>query len=177
MARFLHRMYGCENCNPAHSFLSFCWTGGLLSGIWLWYSSGGSLSSLMRSSLYGSVSIVRLVFILLLPFLLSAFAVLFSSRWLIYPIAFGKGVFFAFVSMGVFSCFGCAGWLIRLFLCFSEIVSLPLLYWLWIRLLRDEDGAGSRDAFLLLAPVFLIGSIDYCFITPFFSELVNFIER
>lgn len=148
-----------------------------MSGIWLWYASGASLISLMRSILYGSVSIMRLVFLLFLPFLLSALAVFCFGPRSIYPVAFGKGLLFSFVSMGVFSCFGSGGWLVWMFLCFSEIVTVPLLYWFWLRLLGGNHVAGLKESLLLLAPVFLIGSIDHCLITPFFADLIKFIER
>lgn len=173
MARFLHRMYTSHYCNPAPYILAFFWFCGILFGIRFSYTSAGLLASLMRSFLYDSVSIVGLVFLTFFPFLLSAFAVSISGRMLVYPIAFCKGCVFAFVSMGIFLCYGCAGWLIRLFLCFSDLLSLPLLYWFWLRLLGGDNSSAIRDGFAFLIPVFCIGSIDMCLVAPFFADLIN----
>ena len=173
MARFLHRVSAYRHCNPATVLLAFFWICGILFGIWISSFSDGHTASLMRSVPYDTVTIVGLVVNTFLPFLLSAFAVSVFGRWLLYPIAFCKGVLNAFVSMGIFQCYGCAGWLIRLFLCFSDVYSLPLLYLLWLRLLDKEDFNGIRAVFLYLAPVFCIGSIDFCLISPFFADLIN----
>lgn len=166
-------MSSYRGCNPATLFLALFWIGGILFGIWISSVSGGHLASLMRSAPHDAVSIVGLVFITFFPFFLSALAVSIFGRWLLHPIACCKGLLTAFVSMGMFQCYGCAGWLIRLFLCFSDLVSLPLLYLFWLRLLDKDNSNGIRDAFLYLVPIFCIGSIDFCLISPFFADLIN----
>lgn len=172
MARFLHHDMPRSSRKFYCPLLAFFWTSGLASGIWAWFLSGEFITPLMRSSAYGSVSIVSLLCVTGLPFLLSAFAVFLSSEWLLIPIAFGKGFFFSLISMGTTVSFGCAGWLVRLLLCFSDIVSIPLLYWFWVRCLRND---GSRLIYLTFftgALFLLIGSVDYYMITPFLADLI-----
>lgn len=173
MARFLHRLKCPNVCNVNRWLLAIFWITGILSGILISYGAGSSVSSLMHSYLYGSVSIVGLVLVLYLPFLLSAIAVSFSGRVLLFPIVFLKGFLFSFVAMGIFQVYGCAGWLIHWFLCFSDLILLPLLYWYWIRLLDTVPSAAFRDGVLLLAPVYCIGSLDYCLVFPYFADMIN----
>lgn len=172
MARFLHHDIYCPSRKFVRHFLAVCWTAGLGCGIWSCFLADDSISSLMRSCLNGSVSIVGLLTVTLLPFLLSAFAVLLSGPWLLFGIAFGKGFVFAFVSMASLAGFGCAGWLLRFFLCFSDCLSLPLLYWFWLRCFRSSGTGFGTCIFLTGALLFLIGSIDYCLIVPFLADLI-----
>ena len=173
MARFLHRVSCLVVCNRNRCLLAFFWITGVLSGILISHSAGSYVSTLMRSYLYGSVSIIRLVLVLYLPFLLSAIAVSFSGCWMLFPIAFMKGFLFSLIAMGIFRVYGCAGWLMHWFLCFSDLMLMPLLFWYWIRLLDAAPSAALREGVFLLAPVFCIGSIDYCLVLPFFAELAN----
>ena len=177
MARFLHRLKCPNVCNVNRWLLAIFWITGILSGILISYVAGSSVSSLMRSYLYGSVSIVSLVLVIYLPFLLSAIAVSFSVSVLLFPIAFLKGFLFSLVAMGIFFIYGAAGWLIHWFLCFSDLISLPLLYWYWQRLLDTAPSAAFRDGLLLLGPVYCIASTDFCLVLPYFADIINFIER
>ena len=173
MARFLHRLKCPNVCNVNRWLLAIFWITGILSGILISYVAGSSVSSLMRSYLYGSVSIVSLVLVLYLPFLLSAIAVSFSGSVLLFPLAFLKGFLFSFVAMGIFQIYGAAGWLLHWFLCFSDLISLPLLYWYWMRLLDTAPSAAIRDGLLLLAPVYCIASMDYCLVFSYFADMIN----
>ncbi len=172
MARLLHqdsspsvrRIHGC--------ILAVFWTSGLLSGIWAFFDSGGFLSSLMLGSVIGSVSIVSLLCVTVLPFLLSACAVFLSCRGLLFPLAFFRAFLVSYVGMGIYACFGSAGWLFRLFLCFSELLSTPLLYWFWLRCCDPSQGRIVPQCALTGAFCLLIGSIDYCLISPQLRNLI-----
>lgn len=172
MARFLHHL----NFHPSRRIfchiLALCWAAGLGCGIFCWFLVDASLFSLMRSALHGSVSIVSLLSVTALPFFLSAFVVFLSCHGLLFVISFGKGILFAFVSMGTLACFGCAGWLVQLLLCFSDLLSLPLLYWYWLRSFRVSGNSIHSTELLTAALLFLIGSIDYCLIAPFLADLI-----
>lgn len=172
MARFLHRKNILSICNRRDLLLAFFWLSGILAGIRMYACSGISFASWMRGSL-GAVSIVSLTTVTLLPFLLSAIAVSLSCRWLIYPLAIGKGLSFSFVSMGCLCSFGCSGWLIGCLFCFSELISVPMLYWFWLRCLRGKGKGFAAEVTLLCSLCFLIGSVDYCLVSPFLAMLIN----
>ena len=172
MARFLHHDLSRSPRKFSYCVLALFWTGGLASGIWTWCFADDSIVSLMRSAVSGSVSIVSLLCVTGLPFLLSAFAVFLSSPWALWFLALGKGFVTSFVAMGTAACFGCAGWLIRLLLCFSDFVGTPLLYWYWLRCFRNCGNKPALHTILVGALLFLIGSVDYCLVAPFLADLI-----
>lgn len=154
--------------------LAFCWLAGLVCGILVCLSAGSSLSSWMRSTVFGSVSIVSLLFAAILPFLLSAFAVYISKPALLLVICFCKAFLFSFVSLGVYQAFGSAGWLIRLLLLFSDCMLIPLLFWYWHRHLMSKCSFCVWESVFVLALSVLIGSIDFSIISPFLVSLIDF---
>lgn len=128
---------------------------------------------MMLGSVSGAVSIVSLLSVTVLPFLLSASAVFSSCRWLLLPIAFFRAFLLSYVGMGIYGCFGSAGWLFRLLLCFSELFSTPLLYWFWLRCCDPDRGRIAPQGALTGALCLLIGSVDYCLISPQLRSLIN----
>lgn len=174
MARFLH--HGSSgSLHPIRGLiLAVFWISGLTGGILTGLMSGTFLTSMMRSTLAGAVSIVSLMSTALLPFLLSAFAVFFSCRWLVYPIALLRAFLYGFSGQGITACFGSAGWLFRLLLCFTQLCCAPVFYWYCMQCLRPcGEGHGLRTVSVLCL-VLLIGSIDYCLISPLFRDLIIF---
>ena len=172
MARFLHHEFFCARRKRNLWVLASVWVLGLGSGIWAFAYAGSSLLPLMRSTLSGTVSIVSLLCVTGLPFLFSAFAVFISCHWLIFPIAFCKGFCFSFAATGLLQAFGSAGWLIRPLLCFADSVSMPLLYWFWLSCFRTDDRLWRPRAVLAAALLLLLGSVDYCLISPFLADLI-----
>lgn len=172
MARFLHHDFSCARRKHCGWFLASLWILGLSSGIWAYASAGDSVTSLMRGTVSGAVSIVSLLCVTGLPFLLSAFAVFISCPWLIFPLAFLKGVLFSFTAMGIIVTFGSAGWLIRQLLCFADVAAMPLLYWFWLLCFRTGEWFGGMQLMLTAALLFLLGSIDYCLISPYLANLI-----
>jgi len=158
----LHRL-------PCGLALAFCWCLGLIFGVFLFLYAGTPGVSLMRRMVSGSVSIVSLIGIGLLPFLFTAYAVFLSEFRLLFPICFCKACMFAFVSFGICVSFSSAGWMMRRLLLFYDSVWCALLYFLWYRLL-----VGRKACWLviILADV-LAGSIEYYIISPFLAGLIN----
>lgn len=171
MARFLHHRISFARRSTPYLILASVWMIGLSSGIWAYVSSGTALVSLMRSTLQGAVSIVRVLCMTSLPFLFSAFAVFLSCPWLIFPVALVKGFSFSFAAMGLMHAFGSAGWLIRLLSCFADVVTIPLLYWFWCSCFRLEDRLLGHRCVLAASLLLLAGSIDSCLIAPFLAGL------
>ncbi len=176
MARFLHQYFSPSSVRRPRLALASFWVSGILFGILAAFSAGESLLSLMRTVPTAGVSIVSVLCAHLLPFLLSAAAVSFSGHLFLFPIAFFKGLCFAFVSMGITMTFGCAGWLYRLFLCFTDLMCMPLLYSFWLCCLEDRDSL-AYHGILTGSVVLLFGSMEYRLILPFLADLIKSIER
>ena len=172
MARFLHHDFSSPHRRSYMHVLAVLWTAGLLSGIWAWAITGPSVLPLMRSTLLGPVSIVSLLFSTGLPFLFSAFAVFFSCQWLVFPIAFCKGICYSYVSMGILSSFSNAGWGLWILIQISDAVTLPLLYRFWQTCLLPADGYFPHRCMVTASILLLAGSVDYSLIQPFLAELL-----
>lgn len=153
-------------------FLAFFWLTGILSGAWISVSAGAPLLSLMRSALNGSVSVVGLLLVTTLPFLLSALAVFLSGPGWLFPLSFGYGFVYAYVSLAVLRSFGSAGWLIRFLLCFSVSAVTPILYFFWLRHVAGDGNNTVSEVFFFLSLAVLIGSIDYSLVSPFLAGLI-----
>lgn len=154
-------------------FLALSWCLGLISGIVLFLFAGTQILPWMRSTAYGAVSIVGLLCVTLLPFLFSAFAVFISEPWLLLPISYGKAVLFSLISLGILQSFGSAGWLVRLLLMFSDSVSVPLLYCFWHRHISGRRKLAFSEAWNAVSLCILIGSIDYCLVSPFLAQMIH----
>lgn len=154
-------------------FLGMTWLVGLLCGVFLGAQWKCSTSLMMRSWLTSPVSIVCIFSILSLPFVLSFLAVLWNIRWTIYVIAFAKATVYAFVSYGIFEVFLSAGWLIYPLLMFHEVISLPLLCWLWVRCLENATFPSGWEVTFLIAFLMLVGSLDVRIIAPYLALLIS----
>lgn len=172
MARFFHQDLPLWWRKGSAVFLALFWTVGLLFGVSFFFFAGKIFSSLMLGVLYGSVSIVGLLCVTVLPFLFSAFAVYLSEPWLLLLVSFWKAFQFSFVSLSILSCFGSAGWLFRWLLMFSDLISLPVLFWYWSRYISGEQGFSCTESLLILSVCILIGSFDYGYVSPFLAELI-----
>lgn len=156
---------------PLLAFLIFL---GLLCGVVLTVDPEPVSLTLMRTASFSRVSIVRLMTVLLVPFILSAFSVYTSSSFLLFPVCAIKAFSFGCCARMVTSSFGNAGWLVRWLLLFSSGMSLPLLIWFCMRHLdgtRRKDLL--RDFVVCVVLIFLIGSLDYRVISPFLVKLIK----
>lgn len=165
MARFLHRCFCYLRRNGNVAFLAVCFFAGFSLGIRMSHEVEFS-DSLMRGSVSSTVSILRLLSVLLLPFLFSALAVYFARPRLLYGIAFLKAFVFAFVSAGIASCFGSAGWLARWLIMFSDSLCLPLLWLYWLRHIPGRSGVQGADLMITVSGMALIGLFDTVLIMP-----------
>lgn len=154
-------------------FLAFFWLTGILFGAWISVAAGEPLLSLMRGAFSSSVSIVGLLLVTTLPFLLSALAVFLSGPGWLLPLSFGNGFLYSYVCLTVLRCFGSAGWLVRLLLCFGICMMTPVLYFFWLRHISGERKNIFGEVFFLFSLAVLIASIDYSLVSPFLANLIN----
>lgn len=160
-----------QNRKLSTIILAFCWCAGLLTGCFFANHAGNIHFTMMRRAVSCPVSIAGLV-VMLLPFLLSAFAVYFSKTWLFLPFCFFESFQFAYLAGLVSVSFGEAAWLIRLLLFFTEGWIIPVLLWIWFHWI----GTGGKQAVRQIAvcAVFctVIWSIDYFVVSPFLGMLI-----
>lgn len=147
---------------------------GCVLGTCVGNGAGLDVLSLMRASAESRVSIVGLLVVFALPFLLAAFAVLFSKPWLAAALCAWKAFCFCFCAVGICRAFEGSGWLVRLLLLFSGGCMLPVLIWFC---LRQMGGAPRRhilyDLAVCAAFAVLIGCLDHCYVSPFLAMLIE----
>lgn len=108
--------------------LACVWFSGFLLGIFFFFRTVPYCVSLMRGLSISSVSIVGVMFCILLPFLISAFAVYYSRTLIVFAVCFFKTFCYMVVSCMILSSYNGAGWLYCQLLMVHEILSLPILY-------------------------------------------------
>ena len=173
MAQLLQRIFSQHLRKYHNIFLAFIWLLGLHCGISVFRISQISFFPLMRGAEDCSVSIVGLLSVSLLPFLFSALAVYIRSFPLLGLLCFIKSSLFAFVSMGLFSTYDSAGWLLRLLMMFSDLCSLVPLWWCWIRS-SDTVSVGSfRPVVMASFAVTVIVCLDFYYISPLLVKLLE----
>ena len=150
--------------------LAFSLFAGLASGYQLHVDSEIPITSLMRVSCIQNVSIVSQVSVLLLPFLFSVFFSSTRAAWMVLPVSFLKGLCFGFSQATICSSFAGAGWLIYFFLMFSNIISLPVLIFFWIRILNRNEHIIPLFLYCVITVLFII-AFDHHFINPYCISL------
>jgi hypothetical protein len=111
--------------------LPFClyWLLGSGLGFWIFTSQQTLYSSLMRSAMICSVSIVRLVPIVIFPFLVCILASLVRKPVLIYFTSMVCGLVFGLCAFAIHNSVYFGGWLLQLLVMFSvNAVSVMLLF-------------------------------------------------
>lgn len=173
MDRFLNFNLPTWRCKESKVLLACAWFSGLVAGVFCSLSASDSLFPTMRAAVQSCMSIPGLLSAILLPLLFSAFAVYISQPWLLIPIAFVKTFRFSFLAVGVMAAYGSAGWLIRWLLMFSDSLMLPVLWWYWSASLDRRGLAIAKASAVVLSVMIMIGSLDYCVISPFLANLIS----
>ena len=157
-------------CHPAFSLFIFG-SVGLILGTLLAANANSSILPMMRLSDFGSVSIVFHLVAQLLPFLIAAYAVSISRRWLLNAVCSCKLFSLAYTGALIWIAFGSAGWLVRFLFLFSDIILSPVFCWYCFRrLMGDFDE--KKDIWICLG-ITVITALIYClFISPFLAKIM-----
>ena len=160
-------------CFLSSYLIGAVWLAGfLLGGFFLPYA-GDSYLLLMRSAVSSPVSIVGLFSGVLLPFLISAFAVYLSMPLVLACTCFLKAFSFSVCAGAVFSAFGSAGWLILILMQFSDCCMLPVMVWFSCRHWKTGRRNLRRDLTAVLFSAVAVGIMDYCIVSPYLVMLID----
>lgn len=172
MGTSFHRFLTFFYRNFSVSVLAIVCLASLVLGTFLGIVSNDSYFLLMRMAASCRVSIVGLISTSFLPFLFSAFAVYIGKQKLIYLVVFLRMLLFAWGAVGTAVAFQTAGWLVHFLLQFTDILLLPVLCWFSLRQLT-EAGVLRKDLSLCTATFLLVGSLDFCVVSPFLVMLID----
>ena len=145
------------------------WLSGIVCGCIFALLSDDFYFVLLESASCQSVSLQGLIVNVILPLIL----VLIGGRpglgWLSIITIFPKVALFTACSIGLRSVYGNADWLVRIFLQFSDIFTLPVLCWLSLVTAKAVHKTAVCAAILWYIFVCLA---DYFVISPFFAGLI-----
>ena len=172
MDRICCRSFSFFRCKLKPNILAFAWLGGLFLGAVISVSADNLLASTMRAALSGSMSITGPIAVVLLPFLLSAYAVYFSQPTMLISVIFLKAFLFAYTGAGLLILYPVSGWLLQWLLMFSDMMSMPVLWFLWISgRFKNRISLPYRIVICTACSV-LIGCVDLFMIAPFLARLI-----
>jgi hypothetical protein len=150
-------------------FLAVAWVFGVLLGA---YVSRSSEPFPVRVDVLGSVSFFSLLTATLLPFLFTSVSICFSKPNLITVLAFYEAFLLAYCSQLFHSAYGSAWWFISCLVLFSDCMTAPLIWFLWLRFLRPID---RRTCYTVVTINTLLAVVivyfDYRYIVPLVLEI------
>lgn len=150
----------------SYTWLAFAWCLGLSSGHWLVSSAEPFCPSLMYAFVSQRISIFGLLFVSILPFLLSALAIRYRVFGFLVPIAFYEAFLLGYSHNAFLQAFGDCGWLVCFFFLFSQSVSAVLLLWYWMRNIDHSTVWRPLEFYNFLFAIFALCITWYCFIYP-----------
>lgn len=164
-----------QEYHAALSFLlAFFWICGIFCGLLLFAATEHNTILWMRRIGETSIGWSSLLFVSLIPFLLSFAAEFLHIFYTIYPLAFFKAMVVAFACSSLFGTFGNAAWMMGFFLLFHDIFSLPILYFNWLRCIRNNKGScGLGYTLFRVSAVILVYSVDIYVMLPFATSILN----
>ncbi len=169
---YLGRRKCCSRCSFRVMFLAFLWTACYVVGICL-ASEDPYIISLMRRVIYSPVSIVGLTAVLGLPLIITVLAFCFKSLAVIYIYSAMKAFCSGMIEFAICAAFGYAGWMVSILLLFSSMCSTVLLLLMLLQHIEGFKPSFAQDVIHCFIAVFIIGSIDYFLVSPFFVSLVG----
>lgn len=172
MARFLHGDSALLRRKYASPVLAFFWISGLMSGVFLFFAADRPIHPQLHLAAGSPVSFPALMGIALLPLLICALAVYLDQHWMIFVCAFGKALLFSHVSVGIWTAFGSAGWLVRLLFLFSDTMMCGLWYLFWLSCLHGTHRSPVRWMPVFSGAVLITGA-DYWIISPLLLRIFS----
>ena len=175
MNTFSHLKISLSNYKILRLLLILCWSAGLLSGASSAFLCKDTLSLFLRQVIfYGDYSFAGLLFIRLVPILITIIVFFYSRPFLLIPLAFLKAFLFSFAMASVTFAFGLSAWLIITLLLLCESLTLPVLWFTWLSVLSGSVSYIHHEFAFSCVIVVLAFLFDYLNIAPFLSRLMLF---
>jgi hypothetical protein len=150
--------------------ISATWLAGIICGCFLAAFTGSTYRSMLESASLHPVTLTGLFAGIVFPTVLIILAANVRLYWLLYLTVLCKVTFVIACSLGLQGVYGSAGWLVRLFVQFSDILTLPVFCWLSLR--STKKAISKAVCATVAAWYFLVFLADYCVISPFFAGLI-----
>ena len=170
VGRFLKLNLSQLSSRSISLFLALCWIAGILLGACFSVFVQGTVFRTLFLSVVSTDSFVQHVFPVALICVITGLSICFSQVWILMPLVFLKGILFSFTWIGFLGAFRASAWLIRCMFMFADLLSVPLLWFLWLRSASDRRvWSHSFICFICVASIYFV---DYSFVLPFLERLL-----
>ena len=170
--RFLFSQYLiASRCHSCKMIIAFLWGIGFVCGC-LCAACADNFTSLMRTCCTADVSIVGLFFVPFLPFLISAAAVYCSAPLIVYLTGFCKSFLLGFCVCTVYSGFPGGGWLVSLLLLFTDVLTVPMLFWFQCHAVINPGKTTFKYGMLAIFWFAAVSAVDYFWIVPLLRDII-----
>lgn len=158
-----------RSCVPLNSIaLLVCiWLVGLLSGTLIFFFGLPHFASTLTMVCSVFFAEKRNLLFTILPFLLSALAVSFRRPSWLFLVCWIKATLVSFTYSLLCLYYGQAGWLVRWFLYFVDVCSMPLLFFYWLRNLSPSRTSVWYEYVIYCLALIIFMLLDYRFIAPY----------
>lgn len=152
-------------------FIALSWILGLLSSFLVFRKH---IITLMCPLIIDRVSIVGMIVALIFPIFLLYILLSRCNIYFILPVIYFKAFLYMCCCLSITLAFGDAGWLVRILMLFSDSVSVLLLLFLSFSFIKGKSGVLERYFGFSVLLLFVVGCMDYYFISPFTMMLLKY---
>ncbi len=151
---------------------AFLWFAGLALGVFFSSLCSIALFSVIRFVPSGVQTYFSLIASQMLPLLLTLIFGYALRSAVLLVVVFLKGFFFSFISFALLSAFGASSWLVLSLVMFSDLLLMPVLWWLWLDIFSDKIRSETRGIVFSVAVVLAVCSLDCAVVAPFLASLI-----
>ena len=154
--------------------LFLVWVAGLFLGMLLCATCNDQTAQLCTGVARAVANRFALVLVCLLPIVIVVIALFARLFFLAYPVVFLMAFSRGFSGFLVCMEQGSGAWLIRPMFLFSAGCTSVILWWLLIRNCNGRRLNFRKDIAIAIASLFVVNTIDLCFISPFLAGLSKY---
>ena len=169
-----YRLRFLQDCRNRWLLFALCSAVGSLIGVMIAISAGNHYFLLMHMATGNHMSIVDTGLAIMLPFWVSLFLIVHSKPWLVYVICLLQIAQYSAALYAIAISFGSAGWIVNVFLQFSDVIFIPIL--LLFSIFRMQNRVSKRLIYIYIAVSVAVGLIDCCLISPYLANLIENFE-
>lgn len=152
-------------------FICLAWILGLTYGMFISVNSSALVLSCIRCVPNERLTLCGMILTRISPVVISALLIRISYS-LLYLFAYFKAFCYGFCMFGLLIAFGTSGWLISIFLLFSEFFAISVLFWFWIADSYETSDKFRKNLIISIIVITMVGLIEYYFVSPYTAMLI-----